>query len=321
MLVTVWGALSIIFLLFVIIPGDSVTSKSRERSASASIEANIRHEYGLDRSSLAQYGNFWSGLLRADLGVSVQSGKSVNRMLGETATTSARLAFWGGLVQVVGSLVLGVMSAYRRRSLFDRTATAITIAVYAMPVFVTGLVLQVVFGVLPNRSSSSLIRAFNLNVFQPTRWALGVLPVDNWKGWVLPSLTVGIVNMALLARLLRSSLLDVFRADYLRTATSKGLSPIRIVVKHALPNAIVAWLAASSFALVEIFGIAVETEFIFGINGIGSQIAQSAKLQDVAPVLGLTSVVVLAAAFASLSVDIVHGLLDPRIRADDRDRR
>ena len=120
--------------------------------------------------------------------------------------------------------------------------------------------------------------------------------------------------MAFLARLLRSSLLDVLRADYLRTAKSKGLTSRRIILKHALPNAIVAWLAASSFALVEIFGIAVETEFIFGINGIGSQIAQSARLQDVAPVLGLTSVVVLAAAFASFSVDVAHGLLDPRIR-------
>ena len=126
--------------------------------------------------------------------------------------------------------------------------------------------------------------------------------------------------MAFLARLLRSSLLEVLHVDYLRTAKSKGISPLRIVVKHALPNALVAWLTASSFALVEIFGIAVETEFIFGINGIGSQIARSAKGQDVAPVLGLTSVVVLCAAVATFAVDIAHGLLDPRIRAVDSRR-
>jgi oligopeptide transport system permease protein len=315
---TVWGALTIMFLLLVAMPGDVVEAKQGEKAISAGIQENIRRKYGLDDSVPVQYVKYWKNLASGELGYSVENDKSVNSMLGETAKNSLRLLFWGGMVQIVGSLFLGFLSAARRNSVFDRVTTLASVAAQAIPVFVTGLLFQMVFGVIPNNSGGAVNSWFNFNKIQPSEWRLGVIPKDNWRGWVLPAVAVGIVNMAFLARLLRSSMLEVMRADYLRTAKAKGLSPRRVLVKHALRNALIPWVTAASLSLVEIFGIAVQTETVFGIFGVGSQVADSALIQDTNPVLGLTSIVVLATALTMLAVDLCYSILDPRIRVGEK---
>jgi ABC-type dipeptide/oligopeptide/nickel transport system permease component len=319
----VWGALTIMFVLLVAMPGDAVSAKGGEKAVGAAIENNIRVKYGLDKPIPVQYVRFWTNLAQGDLGYTVKNDRSVNSMLGETAKTSGRLFFWGGIVQIFGSLALGFLAAARRNSVFDRITTAASVAAQAIPVFVTGLLLQVFFGVIPynfSQGTSFLKNAgfLNFNVFQPSEWFLGVFPKDNWKGFVLPAVAVGVVNMAFLARLLRSSMLEVIRSDYLRTAKAKGITPRKVLLKHALRNALIPWVTAASLSLVEIFGIAVQTEGVFGLNGIGSQVAASALEQDTAPVLGLTSVVVLATALTMLLVDISYSFLDPRIRVGDK---
>jgi ABC-type dipeptide/oligopeptide/nickel transport system permease component len=320
---TVWGSLTIMFILLVAMPGDAVTAKQGEKSVGAATLNNVRKKYGLDKSVPEQYVRYWTDLGQGDLGYTVKNDKSVNTMLSETASNSLRLLFWGGVVQIFGSLGLGFLAAARRNSVVDRVTTAASVAAQAIPVFVTGLLLQVLFGVIPNNFSQQTgwlkhTGFLNFNTFQPSEWALWVFPKDNWKGWVLPSIAVGIVNMAFLARLLRSSMLEVIRADYLRTAKAKGIGPLKVLVKHALRNALIPWVTAASLSLVEIFGIAVQTEGVFGINGIGSQIASSALEQDTRPILGLTSVVVLATALTMLLIDLSYSFLDPRIRVGDK---
>lgn len=318
MAVTIWGALTIMFVLLVAMPGDAVEAKQGEKAVAAGIQQNIRRKYGLDDPVPVQYVKYWKNLASGELGYSVQNDKSVNEMLGETAKTSLRLAFWGGLVQLLGSLGLGFLSAARRNSVIDKVSTVLSVTAQAIPVFVTGLLLQVVFGVIPSNAGGFLNKHLNFVGFWPSEWRFGVIPKENWKVVILPAVAVGIVQMAYLARLLRSSMLEVMRADYLRTARAKGLSMRRVLVKHALRNALIPWVTAASLAVVETFGIAVQTETTFGLFGVGSQVAESALIQDTNPILGLTSIVVLATAVTLLFVDLLYSVLDPRIRVGSK---
>ncbi len=327
---TVFGALSIMFILLVAMPGDAVEAKQGEKAISAGIQENIRKKYGLNDPVHIQYVKYWKNLATGNLGYAVKGDREVNGMLAETAKNSLRLVLWGGIVQVFGSLSLGFLAAARRKSVFDKITTVASVAAQAIPVFVTGLLFTMVFGVIPfeqgggrdvevRTAVQSFVNWFNFTGGGlPSEWIFGVIPKNPWKGWVLPSVAVGIVNMAFLARLLRSSMLEVIRADYLRTAFAKGLSKRRVLVKHALRNALIPWVTAASLSLVEIFGIAVQTEFVFNIYGVGSQVAESAQVQDTNPVLGLTTVVVLATAIVMLLVDLFYSVLDPRIRVGEK---
>lgn len=310
-----WAALTIMFLLLVAMPGDAVTAKSGEKALGSGIENNIRVKYGLDKPLIVQYGKFFGNLVQGDLGYSVKNDRSVNTDFKETFKTSGRLLVWGGLVQIGGSLLLGFISAARKGSLLDSATTVVSIGTQAIPVFVTGLLAQVFLGVFPTQRGWDWL---SFNRFWPEKWYLGVIPNGGWKGIVLPAVVVGIVQMAFLARLLRSSMLEVLRADYLRTAFAKGLPRSRVLIKHALRNALIPYVTAASFALVEIFGIAVQTETVFGLYGIGSKVAEAALIQDAPVVLGLSAIVIISAALVSLLVDISYSFLDPRIRVGEK---
>jgi oligopeptide transport system permease protein len=313
-LVTAWLALSFMFILLQVMPGDAIEAKSGEKFVNAAIQKNIRAKYGLDKPVIVQYGKFFGNLAKGDLGYSLKNDRSVNTDLKETMKTSLRLLFWGSFVQVGGSLSIGFLSAAKRGSLIDKLSTALGVLLSAMPVFVLGLLAQVFFGVVPFKANWNWA---NFNQFWPTSWKLGVIPNGGWKGIVLPAIVVGLVQMMYLARLLRSSMLEVLRADYLRTATAKGLSRRRVLVKHALRNAMIPYVTATSLALVEIFGIAVQTETVFGLYGLGSKVAEASQIQDTPVVLGLSSVVILAATLVSLLVDISYSKLDPRVRVGE----
>jgi oligopeptide transport system permease protein len=322
-LLTVWAALTFMFCLIQLMPGDAVDAKGGEKAQSAEIKANLRAKYGLDDSVPVQYGRFFSNLAQGDFGYSFRNNESVNKALKETMSSSVRLLIWGGIVQVVGSLVLGFVSAARRGSYLDRFTTVGSMMLQAIPVFVSGLLAQIFFGVIPRKQfegGRTWANAFNFNFRWPedSQWKWLVIPTGNWKGVVLPAIVVGIVQMAYLARLLRSSMLEQLRADYLRTAFAKGLSRRRVLVRHALRNALIPYVTALSLALVEIFGIAVQTESVFGISGLGSRIADGAQIQDAPIVLGLTTVVIVVAAVTRLVVDVGYSLLDPRIRLGEK---
>lgn len=310
-LFTAWAALTLMFILLAVMPGDAIDARAGEKFAGDAVLANQRAKYGLDKPVIVQYAKFWTNLAQGDLGYSFKNDQSVNTDLKETMKTSLRLLLWGGIVQIGGSLVLGFVSAAKQGSLTDKVTTVLGIASQAIPVFVTGLLATVFFGVIPFERGWGWL---NFNNFWPDTWWLGVIPRNNWKGLVLPAIVVGIVQMAYLARLLRSSMLEVLRADYLRTAVAKGLSRRRVLLKHALRNALIPYVTAAGIALVEIFGIAVQTETVFNLYGIGSKVAEASLLQDTPVVLGLSAVVILAATTMSLLVDLSYGWLDPRIR-------
>lgn len=322
-LITVWAALTFMFGLIQLMPGDAIDAKAGEKAQSVETQRNLRAKYGLDKSVPEQYARFFVNLGKGDFGYSFRNSESVNKALKETMSNSVRLLVWGGFVQVFGSLFLGFISAVRRGSLQDKLTTLGSIALQAVPVFVSGLLAQVFFGVIPRRQfegGRTWMNAFNFNFRWPedNQWRFLVFPTGNWKGVVLPAIVVGIVQMAYLARLLRSSMLEQMRADYLRTAFAKGLSKRRVLVRHALRNTLIPYVTALSLALVEIFGIAVQTESVFGISGLGSRIADGAQIQDAPIVLGLTTVVIVVAALTRLAVDVAYSVLDPRIRLEEK---
>lgn len=312
----VWAALTLMFLLLLAVPGDAVDAKAGEKSIAAGIQANVRRKYGLDRPIVVQYGKFFVNLAHRDLGYSIKNDRSVNTDLKETVKTSMRLLVWGGLVQIAGSFIIGFVSAARRGSLMDSVSTVSSVVAQAVPVFVTGLLAQVFFGVIPFEKGWKWL---NFNRGWPSKWHLGIFPGGgNWKGVILPAIVVGVVQMALLARLLRSSMLEVLRADYLRTAVAKGLPRWRVLLKHALRNALIPYITAASLALVQIFGIAVQTERVFSLYGLGSKIAESSQIQDTPVILGLGAVVILFTALITLVVDLSYSLIDPRIRLGEK---
>jgi oligopeptide transport system permease protein len=314
-LLTVWLALTAMFFLIEAMPGDAVDAKAGEKAVGSAIEANLRAKYGLDQSVRVRYVKYFTNLAQGDLGYSFYGDKSVNKDLKDTMKTSLRLLVWGGIVQIGGSLLLGFISAARKGGIWDRVTTIASVAAQAIPVFVTGLLFKVGFGVFPNKRNWDWL---NFNVFWPTKWRFGIIPNGGWKGLVLPAVAVGVVQMAFLARLLRSSMLEVLRADYLRTAKAKGLSNRSILVKHAMRAALIPYVTAAGLALVEIFGIAVQTETVFGLFGIGSRVAAASQYQDGPVILGLTSVVICATALVTLLIDLGYTVLDPRIRVGEK---
>ena len=312
-LVVVWAATTLMFALFFIIPGDPISLKSCEKALPQSIIDNINAKYGLDKPAYVQYFRFWNNLFHGDLGYSYKNDKSVNQILTDGFQTSARLLFWGALFQLIIALTVGLVSAIKRGSLGDKIGTVFTVGIQGIPVFVSGLLAQYLFGVLPFQLH---INWANLYKPWPAEWAFGVIPTTGWQGILLPALVVAVVDAAFIARMLRSSLLEVLRADYIRTAFAKGLSPRRVWFHHALRNALIPVITVYGTSLISIFGVAVQTEKVFSLPGMGSTIADSALGQDAPVVLGLAIVVIAFGAIVNLIVDLSYALIDPRIKID-----
>lgn len=315
MFLVVWAATTLMFALFFVIPGDPISLKSGEKSIPPEILKNIEQKYGLDQPTLVQYGRFWKNLFQGDLGYSYKNEQSVNTILGDGLSTSARLLFWAAVTQLIIAFSVGFISAIRRGSFGDRIATIFTVGVQGIPVFVSGLLAQYFFGVLPFQLSWNW-----LNFYKPwpTEWSFGVIPIEGWRGIVLPAIVVALVDAAFIARMLRSSLLEVLRADYIRTAFAKGLSPRRVWLHHALRNALIPVVTVYGTSIIAIFGVAVQTEKVFSLPGMGSTIADAALLQDSPVVLGLAIVVIAFGAFINLIVDLSYALIDPRIKVENR---
>ncbi|MGH9278962.1 MAG: ABC transporter permease [Acidimicrobiales bacterium] len=311
----VFGTLTVLFLAFFVVPGDPVQLMSGERTVSPQMRANIEERLGLDQPWYVQYGQYWSRLAHGDLGESFTSRRSVTSILADTAPSSLRLAFWALLIEVVIGVGVGVLSAARRYSLADTATTVATTIVLGIPVFVLGYLLVYGLSVFPFQHGFPRWAQLKAGGIGPDRWALGVIPLgDQWRYLLLPAVTLAAVQAVVLARLTRSSMLDVLGTDYLRTARAGGLTSRTVLLKHGLKNAMVPIVTLIGLDLATFFGAAIVTETVFSWPGIGSRVAGAASSLDAPIVLGLTLVIVLAYVVINLLVDVSYALLDPRIR-------
>ena len=320
---TVFLALSFLFFLFFLLPGDpaKLLAGGGTRTVDEGVVERINERYGLDEPILVQFKDYWTRTVRWDLGESFLNGRSVNDILGERALASMRLGIWAIIIEVVVGIGVGLLSAIRRYSLSDRVTTVVTAAAAAIPVFVLGFVLQQLFAVQPFKQDWPEWARLKVQGIGPDSWTLFFIPTgEQWRYLVLPAITLASVSTALATRMMRGSMLEVLRADYMRTARAKGLRERSVVLRHGLRNALIPVVTLIGIDFGTVIGASILTETVFNWPGLGSAIANAVGARDAPVVLGLSLVVVLAYTIINLLVDISYAWFDPRIRLGERNR-
>jgi ABC-type dipeptide/oligopeptide/nickel transport system permease component len=290
---TLWLVTVVVFSMVRLLPGDPAETIAGLHATQESV-AGLREELGLDRPLLVQYWQFLTGLLRLDLGRSTMSRAPVVDELRPRLPVSLVLAVASMGVAVTVGVLLGVLAALRRRSWLDYLAMTTSVAGLSTPTFVLGLLLILVLSV---------------------QWRL--LPATGaatWWHYVLPALTLGLPAAAVVARMARSSLLDVLRQDFVRTARAKGLSGRAVVYRHALKNALIPVITISGLQFGQLMGGAVVVESVFGLPGLGKLLVDRVLGRDYPVIQGVVLVAAGGFVLTNLVVDLVYSLVDPRIR-------
>ena len=288
------GVTFLVYFIISLSPGDTAAMLAGEDADAATIEA-LRHELGLDQPVPVQYARYMLNLLKGDMGESYKTGRPVTNMIVSCFPNTAKLAFWSILVAVGIALPIGIISATKQYSMFDNVGMVVALIGVATPNFWLGLM---------------MIIMFSLN--------LGWLPSGGNKGWssyIMPAITLGTGDAALITRMTRSSMLEVIRADYIRTARAKGVPENKVVYQHALRNALIPVVTAIGLQFGSLLGGATLTETVFAWPGIGRSTVDSIKTKDTTQVLGNIIVLTITFSCVNLLVDILYAFIDPRIKA------
>ncbi len=298
MMLVLFGASIILFICLFVVPGDPIaTSQGEGRQLDPSTRAALERRYNLDKPLPQQYAGYVARLAKGDLGESYVFRRSVNTILKEKLGNTAKLAVAAIVLMMALGVLAGIVAAVFRYSFLDVLVTLSTTMAIGVPTLIIGLALQNVF-------------AINL------RW----LPLQGQsaggKSIILPALTLAAVDTALVSRLMRGTMSEVMRADYIRTAYAKGLSKRVVIFKHALRNSIIPVLTFLGIAFGGLLGGALITETVFNWNGIGLALVGAIQSQDNPIVLGVVTYGVLVFVLVNLVVDVAYAFLDPRIRLE-----
>ncbi|MGD1048862.1 MAG: ABC transporter permease [Candidatus Krumholzibacteriaceae bacterium] len=299
--------LTITFFLLHLAPGDPM-SRYFNPDISPDTVRHIKQSLGLDRPLYEQYFKWMWSFARGDFGVSLRYLRPVRDVLGEAIPNTLRLTVVALLLHIFLGLALGILSAAKKYSLFDRVNTIAALFVYSIPSFWLALMLILVFslklGVLPSSHMQSVDTE-----------GLGALALffDRARHLVLPAFVLGVASAASTARYMRGSMLDVLREDYIRTARAKGLPESRVFLKHAFRNAALPVVTIVGLSLPLLFGGAVIVETIFAWPGMGRLAVDSIYARDYPVVLAINFVVAAIVIIANLLTDVAYGLLDPRL--------
>jgi peptide/nickel transport system permease protein len=296
LLPTLFGALTLVFLLIHLIPGDPVDVMLGETASGADKE-ELRRQLGFDRPLAEQYGSFLAGLAIGNLGRSLHEQASVAAIVRARLPATLQLALCAMSIAVLISFVLATLAANRRGSWIDRAALSFSLLGLSVPNFWLGPVLMILFSI-----------------------QLGWLPVSGRGGashFVLPAFTLGLGMAAILTRLLRAGLLQVAREDYVQTARAKGLSERQVWLKHMLRNALLSVVTVMSLQFGSLLTGSIITETIFSWPGIGRLTVQAIQTRDYPLVQGCVLVIAVSCVLINFFTDIVYKLVDPRIRYGD----
>jgi peptide/nickel transport system permease protein/oligopeptide transport system permease protein len=288
------GTTFIIFALVYALPGDPIRALSGDKPISPAVYAELQSRYNLDDPLLVQYAKYMGGLVQGDFGQSFR-GREVADIMSERFPVTVKLALVAFAFEIVVGIAAGVLAGLRKGSFIDNLVLLSTTLVVSIPVFVLGFTAQIVLGV-------------KLHWFPIAGVSQG------WYSYLLPGLVLGAISLAYVARLTRTSLVENLRSDYVRTATAKGLSRRRVVGRHALRNSLIPVVTYLGVDFGNLMGGAVVTEGIFNLPGIGQQVFQSIQLKEGPVVVGAVTVLVLIFLLVNLVVDLLYGVLDPRIR-------
>ncbi len=292
----------IAFTLVRLTPGDPAAVAAGENASPADV-ARIRSVMGLERPLPVQFLRWMERIfLHADLGESLTLKKPVIEVIAQRVQPTALLTFFGTLVSVALGVPLGIVAAIKRNSWVDRALMFGAISGLSIPSFWLGLILVIVFSLRLQLLPPAGFESLQDGGFAALRYL------------VLPSVAIGISSAAFLARMVRSSMLDVLRQDYVRTAYAKGLRPRSVIVGHALKNAMIAPLTVIGLTVANLASGAVVIETVFNIPGAGRLLISSVARRDYPIMQGIILIVALLYIVINLIVDILYGVLDPRVR-------
>lgn len=292
---------TIVFLMLRLVPGDPARAILGETATEEQV-ANMRTRLGIDRPVWEQYTDWLGRAVQGDLGKSIISGRSITHDIADRFWNSAELI----LISVVASLLiavpLGTIAALRRNKWQDVALSSVAMLGLSLPSFVLGTVLVLVFGLM-------------WKILPQSRFvSWGDDPVGHLKLLILPSVTLAIGNAAVLLRMMRSSMLEILRQDFVRTGRAKGLSERRVISAHALRNAINPVVSLVGLEIATLLGGMVIVEQIFNWPGLSSLLMSGVLSRDYPVVQGVVLVIAVVTIVVNVIVDITYALLDPRIR-------
>jgi peptide/nickel transport system permease protein len=305
LLVGLLVASALIFFTLRLLSGDVAQVVAGTQSSPAQVAA-IRRSLGLDRPLIAQYGSWLGGLVHGDLGRSLVTGSSVTSQLAQKLSVTLPLAGIALVFGLVLGVPLGVVSALRRRTISGTVISVVAQAVAAVPAVWGGLILIAVFAVA--------IRVFPTQGYPTAGWAQPGLAL---RSLILPALTIGVIEGAVILRFTRSATLAALGEDYVRTAAAKGLTRTQAVIRHGLPNVMLSVVAVLGVQIAGLLVGAVLVEQLFALPGVGRMLVADVGVRDLTKVQGellaLTGLVLIV----GFAVDLVHRLVDPRLRERD----
>lgn len=295
LIVVTLGATMILFACLFVLPGDPVGQiAGSDKARDPAVIAQLHKQYGLDKPLVVQYGNYVGKLVTGDLGTDYTQSRPVTEILKPKLENTAKLAVFAIVVDVVIGLAVGILAAIKRYSVWDVSATFLTTLAIGVPPIVLGMIIQNVFVV-------------KLNWFP-------LIADDSFKSMVLPGVTLAIIDAALVAQLARSSMLEVLRADYVKTAVAKGLPSRTVLLRHILRNSVIPVVTYIGISFGTLLGGAIITETIFNWNGIGLALVQAIQQNNNPIITGVVTIGVAIFVVLNLVVDLLYAALDPRIR-------
>ena len=319
--VMLWLIATLVFLLLRVAPGDPVDALLGNR-ASALAREQLRAQLGLDQPLLAQYGQFLADLLQGDLGSSLRNSQSVREIVGAALPASVELGVTALLIALVLGLAVGFSGVARPEGRLDLAGRLYGIGTYALPVFWAAMVMQLVFAVglgwfpVGGRYPPTLVPPqgsgfYLLDGLLAGDWAVIQATLQHLA---LPALTLGLLLSGIFERALRLNLRRALRSDYVEAARSRGISETRVVLRHALPNALLPVLTIAGITVASLIGGALLIELIFSWPGIAYRLQEAIGQRDYPLVQGIVVVIAALVVLVNLVVDVIVALLDPRLK-------
>lgn len=290
-----FGATLLIYAMVFLLPGDPILALGGDRGISEALAEQLREKYNLDKPFIVQYLLYIKGIFVGDFGTTF-SGRPVGELLTQAFPVTFKLAIMALALEAIFGVGFGLVAGLRKGKIFDSTLLVISLIVIAVPTFVIGFLLQFFVGI---------------------RW--GLLPVTvgpnvSFTTLLMPAIVLGAVSFAYVLRLTRTSVSENLTADFVRTATAKGLSRPRVVTVHVLRNSLIPVVTYLGADLGALMGGAIVTEGIFNINGVGGTLYKAIQQVHAPTVVSFTTVLVIVYIVANLLVDLLYAALDPRIR-------
>jgi peptide/nickel transport system permease protein len=293
MIPTLFGVLLVVFILVHSVPGDPARMVAGAEASAEDVEL-VRERLGLNEPLYVQFGSYIAGVVKGDFGTSMRSGRPITEEIMTRFPTTFKLTIFSVVILVVVGLFAGIFSATKPNSLRDNATMMFALFGISMPVFWLGLMLILLFSyyipILPSGGNSE------------------------FKHFILPAIALGLSSSAILARLTRSSILEVINQDFVRTARAKGVKEKIVVYKHTLKNALIPIITIIGLEFGSLLGGAVLTETVFSINGLGRFLIQSIQFRDYPAVQGCVLFIAVLFVVVNIIVDLSYGLVDPRVR-------